>query len=253
MGVGATRRDAQLVLDDLSFRIISTTADRDPGAARFVLVHGVGTSHRYFARLHDDLARDSDTVSVDLPGFGGQARPVRTVEVGEMATALGHALDTLGTAPFVLVGHSMGAQWVVELAAQRPDLARAVVIIGPVTDRDHRSMVAQALALAWDTVGETMSVNRRVFVDYLRAGPSWFLRQVRRMVDFPIEDRIAEVTAPVLVVRGGNDPIAGTGWSRLLRDRASHGSMAVVPGHRHVVQHTAPRTIASAIRAFVAT
>lgn len=240
------------MVDDLHVRLISTTAERESHSPRFVLVHGVGTSHRYLDRLHDDLARDHDTVSVDLPGFGGQAKPDHTVEVAEMATVLGHALDTLGTAPFVLVGHSMGSQWVVELAAQRPELAQALVLIGPVTDRDRRSMVVQSLALARDTAGETPGVNQRVFIDYLRAGPSWFLRQVRRMIDYRIEDRITEVSAPVLVLRGGNDPIAGTAWSRLLRDRATRGSMAVVPGHRHVVQHTAPRAVASAIRAFVA-
>ncbi len=251
MRTGVTRRDEQFVLDDRSYRVISTTAERDPGAARFVLVHGVGTSHRYFARLHDELAADSDTVSVDLPGFGGVAKPDHALEVAETASGLAQVLDALGAGPYILVGHSMGTQWVVELAAQRPDLVQALVLIGPVTDRRRRSMPLQALALARDTVGETPGVNQRVFTDYLRAGPSWYLRQVRRMIDYPIEDRLADVGAPVLVLRGGNDPIARADWSRLLRDRAARGSMAVVPGHRHVVQHTAPRAVASAIRAFV--
>jgi pimeloyl-ACP methyl ester carboxylesterase len=173
------------------------------------------------------------------------------LEVAETASGLAQVLDALGAGPYILVGHSMGTQWVVELAAQRPDLVQALVLIGPVTDRRRRSMPLQALALSRDTVGETPGVNQRVFTDYLRAGPSWYLRQVRRMIDYPIEDRLAEVAAPVLVLRGGNDPIARADWSRLLRDRAARGSMAVVPGHRHVVQHTAPRAVASAIRAFV--
>lgn len=249
---GRRRQDRQVLFEGHAFRVISTTAARPPGRPRFVLVHGVGTSHRYLARLHDELAADADVVSVDLPGFGGQSTPSVTIGVEAMAAMLGRLLDTLGSAPSVLVGHSMGTQWVVELAAQRPELAQALVLIGPVTDRDRRSFRLQGLALAWDTAGETPGVNRRVFLDYLRCGPSWYLRQVRRMIDYRIEDRLPQIEAPVLLVRGGNDPIAAPAWSRLLRDRAVRGSLAVVPGHRHVVQHTAPRAVAAAIRAFLA-
>jgi pimeloyl-ACP methyl ester carboxylesterase len=120
MRTGVTRRDEQFVLDGRSYRVISTTAERDAGAARFVLVHGVGTSHRYFARLHDELARDADTVSVDLPGFGGVAKPDHVLEVAETASGLAQVLDALGAGPYILVGHSMGTQWVVELAAKLP-------------------------------------------------------------------------------------------------------------------------------------
>ena len=146
----------------------------------------------------------------------------------------------------VLVGHSMGAQWVVELAASRPDLAAGVVLIGPVADDAHRTASAQAAALAWDTMGESLGANAVVLLDYLRCGPVWFLTQLRHMIAYPIEDRVPEILAPLLVIRGGNDPIAGTEWCRKLRSRAPNGSFVKVPGHRHVVQFTAAPAVASA-------
>jgi pimeloyl-ACP methyl ester carboxylesterase len=73
------------------------------------------------------------------------------------------------------------------------------------------------------------------------------------MVDFPIEDRVADLQAPLLVIRGSADPIARMDWCRRLRGRAgSAASLVIVPGHRHLVQHTAPAAVASAVRAFVA-
>jgi pimeloyl-ACP methyl ester carboxylesterase len=57
---------------------------------------------------------------------------------------------------------------------------------------------------------------------------------------------------PLLVMRGGKDPIAGVDWCRRVRDSARRGSLVVVPGHHHVVQYTAPRAVASAITSFVA-
>jgi pimeloyl-ACP methyl ester carboxylesterase len=73
------------------------------------------------------------------------------------------------------------------------------------------------------------------------------------MVSFAPEEAVARVAAPVLVLRGGRDPIAGPAWVRRLRDAAPHGRLAEVPGHAHNVQHSAPRTVAALLRAFAAT
>lgn len=238
-------------LDDASFRVLSSKQPSTSEATVFVLVHGIGTSHRYLSKLHEELARDAQVHSLDLPGFGGLPKPGASLSVRGMAAALGSVLDHLGVASAVLVGHSMGAQWVVELAASRPDLASEVVLIGPVADDEHRTAWSQAAGLARDTIGETLSANGVVLLDYVRCGPVWFLKQLREMIAYPIEGRIRSIVAPLLVIRGGNDPIAGTAWCRKLRWRARNGSFVVVPGNRHVVQFTAASTVASAIRAFL--
>lgn len=240
-----------VLVGDAAYRVFSSTAPRATPRRSFVLVHGIGTSHRYFSRLHEELSRDADTYSVDLPGFGGLPKPGAALDIEQMASGLGRVLGDAGVRDVVLVGHSMGAQWVVELAARRPDLVSGVVIIGAVTDARTRSLVVQGVRLGIDTLVEPPHVNATVFMEYLRCGPSWFLRQSRHMLGYRIEDRIADLTMPVLVVRGGADPISGVRWNRLLRDRAGQGRLVHIPGHHHVVQHSAPRAVASAIRDFV--
>jgi alpha-beta hydrolase superfamily lysophospholipase len=49
----------------------------------YVLIHGIGVSHRYLARLHDLLAATAPTYSLDLPGFGGTPKPGRQLSVEE--------------------------------------------------------------------------------------------------------------------------------------------------------------------------
>lgn len=215
----------------------------------FVLVHGIGVSHRYFTGLHDELARRGEVHSVDLPGFGGLPKPEQAPSVPQMAAMLRVVLDRLGLGVVTLVGQSMGAEWVVALAALRPaEQTAGVVLIGPVVDEEHRTIVAQSRALALDILLEPLRANAVVLQDYLRCGPAWFLRESRHMVDYSIEDGVADLAMPVLVIRGGQDPIAGTAFCRRLRDRAPRGGMAVVPGHHHLVQFTAPRAVASAVR-----
>jgi pimeloyl-ACP methyl ester carboxylesterase len=244
-------RAQTVAVEGLSFRVFSTSAPRPAEAPSFVLIHGIGTSHRYLAELHRGLSAGADVHSIDMPGFGGVAKPGSNPDIRAMAGALSAVLDGLDVRRAVVVGHSMGVQWAVELAALRSDLVAAVVLIGPVTDSAHRSLLAQAVALGRDTLGETPVVNAIVFADYLRCGPRWFLKQSRYMIDYPIENRVRRLRMPVLVIRGGNDPIAGTDWCRRLTRAAELGRFVVVPGHRHVVQHTAPRAVASAIRAFL--
>ncbi len=176
-------------------------------------------SHRYFVRLHREFARTRDVHSIDLPGFGRFGRPREPFDQERMAGALADVLDRLDVPPAVLVGHSMGAQWVVELARQRPDLAASVVLIGPVADDEHRTIRAQSLALVLDTLGEPPVVNAIVFADYIRCGMPWYLTQLRHMMAYPIEDRVADLVVPVLIVRGGSDPVAGLEWCRRLSDR----------------------------------
>jgi pimeloyl-ACP methyl ester carboxylesterase len=236
---------------DRAFRVLTSATAGGTGRLPFVLIHGIGMSHRYLARLHDRLALEGVVHSVDLPGFGGLPKPVGDIDVEAMAASLGEVLDDLGIGPAIVVGHSMGAQWAVELGVQRPDLVRGVVAMGPVTDDRHRSLPAQALALGLESLGEPPTVNAIVFTDYVRCGVRWYLTQVRHMLAYPIEDRAAELTTPLLVLRGGDDPVAGLEWCRRLRDCARDGALVVVPGHNHVVQQTAPRSVASALGAFV--
>lgn len=236
-------------MEELSFDVIGRPVDVDGGGAPlFVLVHGIGASHRYSAPLHAVLEQSDRVLAVDLPGFGGVPRPSGDLGVADMAAALGILLESLTSGPALLIGHSMGAQWVVETALQRPDLVAAVVTIGAVVDDEHRTAGAQALALALDSLGEPPMVNAILVADYLRCGVPWYLTQLRHMLAYPTEERVRELTVPLLVARGGNDPVAGRAWCRRLRDAAPQSTLVEVPGRRHVVQYSAPRAVASAIR-----
>jgi pimeloyl-ACP methyl ester carboxylesterase len=246
---GAREDRWRLYVDGLAFRVIASWSPADLPA--IVLVHGIGVSHRYLSRLQAVLAEDRTVFSVDLPGFGGLPKPGRDVDVPAMAEALATAIESLDVGAVVLVGHSMGSQWVVELGARRPDLVTHVIAMGPVADARHRSMLAQTVALARDTLGEPPRINTIVFSDYLRCGVPWYLTQLRHMLTYPIEDRVAGLARPLVLIRGSRDPIAGLEWCRMLRDRAGAASVVVIPGQHHVAQHSAPRAVAGAILAHV--
>lgn len=216
----------------------------------YVLVHGLGMTHRYLDRLKDELAAHADVHCVDLPGYGPDSRPREPLGVDDHAALIVRALTALGIHSCTLVGHSMGVQFVTSAALQAPRLAEQVVLIGPVADRARRTVVQQSVSLLVDTTRESLSANVIVLGDYLRTGIRWYVRQLRPMLTYPLERAVERLQCPVLVLRGSRDPVAPRRWCRELAARAADGSLVEIDGQPHVVQHSAARAVADAIVAF---
>ncbi len=226
------------------------SGDAGPGPT-FVLVHGIGMSHRYFDRLQAELLDSGDVAVFDLPGFGGTPRPSRRFGVADYAHLMGQALEQAQLSSCVLVGHSMGAQFVTELALQRPDLVSTVVLIGPVTDTAHPSAMRHAVSLALDSLVERPSTNLLVAGAYLRCGIRWYLTEVPVMLGYRLDDQLARVAQPVLILRGAIDAIAGRDWCQRLGRAARRALVVEVPGQPHGAHRGAAPLVAREIVDFL--
>ncbi|MDJ0321061.1 alpha/beta hydrolase [Pseudarthrobacter sp. PS3-L1] len=226
----------------------TVSAAQDGSRTAYVLLHGIGVSHRYLERLHRELAVGADVYTFDLPGFGGTPRPRRAFEISDFARFVAGVLRNVGVESFVVVGHSMGTQCAVEVARLIPGQVRGVVLMGPVVESSRRSVALQAAELTRDAMfSESASANRIVFVDYLRAGPRWYFTELPVMMDYALENRLADVVAPVLTLHGEQDPVARRTWCVRLARGARQGMSREIAGHGHVFQHTAAGETAAAI------
>lgn len=94
-----------------------------------VLVHGFGSNSLEWLPQLADLGRSRRVIALDLPGHGGstqeaQMTPATLVDaVEQLCTALGIERAIFG-------GHSLGGGVVLALARRRPDLVRALVLVG---------------------------------------------------------------------------------------------------------------------------
>lgn len=119
--------------------------------------------------------------------------------------------------------------------------------MGPVCEPGTRTTFRSASRLTLDTLREPPATNTAVFVDYLAFGLRRYLRTLPAMLDYRLEATLPALGVPVLVMRGGRDPIASAQWCRALAKCAANGRMMEVPGAPHVLQHTAPRATAEAV------
>jgi pimeloyl-ACP methyl ester carboxylesterase len=224
-----------------------------PSADRnvIVLVHGIGVSSRYFRRLAESLSESATVIAVDLPGFGPNKRPRRQLSVEDLGGIVADYLVEAGVSLPILVGHSMGAQIVVEAARRTP--VAGLVLIGPVVDERAPTAWQQGMRLARDLFHESVSANLIVSTDYLRSGIRWYLTELPAMLAYRIEEHLPSLNTPVLVIRGAQDPVAPEGWAQALASRSPGSRVVSVPGSGHVVQHTATPVVSAEISRFTAT
>ncbi|GAB4099432.1 alpha/beta hydrolase [Sinomonas halotolerans] len=218
------------------------------GPREFALVHGIGVSAVYYRRLAGALAVHGRVHLVELPGFGKAREPRRPLTMEEFAEAAWSALDALGVREPLLIGHSMGAQVVVEMAIQRPG-TRSIALLAPTVNAAERTVPLQALRLAQDAALEPPGVKPIVLWDYARCGVSWWVATLREMMRHRIEERLPLVEASVLIVGGRRDPICPIPWLRRLASLSSRARLVIVPREAHVMMYRGARSVAAELLA----
>lgn len=195
-----------------------------------LLVHGLGLTHRYFARLQPLLAGSR---AIDLEG----------TSLDQMTASVARAAEP-GT---LLVANSLGTQIATELAVRSPESVRALVLSGPTWDPAAPSIPAQFLRLLADSYREQPSLVPVALADYARRGPWHILRAARSMLRHPMAERLAQVSVPVVVVRGSADPICGQRWAEQLAAAPVDGRLVTVHGAAHAVDWSHPGAVVQAV------
>ena len=205
-----------------------------------------------FADLVRNLDREpgSQTIAIDLPGYGEAPEPPRVLTMERTADLVAAFIRDRVTEPVIAVGHSMGTQVVVELAARHPDVVESVVLIAPTVNPRERTAVQQALRLAQDLAVESPKV---IFIgarEYLCAGPR-LRAKLRAMLVHRPETTYPRVHVPALVLRGANDYVCPRAWCRFVAASLPLGRLAEAEGHGHetMIRDAAPA--AAIIRRFV--
>lgn len=219
---------------------------------QIVLVHGLGVASTYFERLARILTGSAGVHVLELPGFGGAPKPAAPLSVPELAAVVNGYVASRDLDRPVLVGHSMGAQIVMEAALQDPGV-RTVVVLGCVVDPQAPTAPRQGLRLLQSFLREGPSANWAVLKDFARTGPRWYLATLPHMLGYRTEDAAPHLQVPLLVVRGARDPVSSREFNQQLRRLAPVARLVEVPGAAHVVMHTHPTQVAAHILTHIAT
>jgi hypothetical protein len=125
------------------------------------------------------------------------------------------------------------------------------VLIAPTIDARARIFSRQLARLLLDATREPLSLMPIAVSDYLRAGLKRGTRTLRYAIADCIEEKLPHIHAPVLVVRGGRDPIVPQDWAAEVARLSAGGRFEVLPHAAHAVNYNSPEELARLIIEFV--
>jgi 2-hydroxy-6-oxonona-2,4-dienedioate hydrolase len=201
-----------------------------------IIAAGLGLSSRFYEQSYAAFAAAGLRLIVpDLPGWGRTRGPWTGFAPENSATFLLQFADALEVRRAVWVGHSLGAQAVVELAARRPARASGIVLVGPTGAPGRAELLRQAWGLAVETSRTSFDVIRAVARDYVRSSPLHYLGTWIRHSGHELLGRLPQVQCPALILAGDADPVCTHDFIELLRHRMAGGRVEWVKGGTHAL------------------
>ena len=209
------------------------------GCVPIVFVHGLSASSRWW-RAVLPLLGGRQARLVDLPRFGRSFRP------DDVTDWLAAEIET--EAPVVLVGHSMGGLVCASLAAKRPELVRALVLISPAGAPELRSLQAYAKGLVRTFLSARPGLIRRIAEDAIRAGPEALLHGAL----FATGSSFAgAVSAPTLLIWGARDRLIPVELAAEWQRAIPQARLEVIEGAAHVPMVETPSAFAKLLLDFL--
>jgi N-formylmaleamate deformylase len=117
-----------LIVNGVRLHFYRTGGDKPP----FVLLHGSADSGLTWMPVAEWLSVEYDVIMPDAQGHGQSDRLTPAYHPSEMAKQMAVLIQLLKLERPALMGHSMGADAVVELALQNPGLPSAIVLEDPI-------------------------------------------------------------------------------------------------------------------------
>jgi len=214
------------------YRIQSEHAGTGPPV---VLLHGLSGSRRWWRFTTAALARSYSVHVPELVGFGGSRGQGRQPDIAQMAQVVVEWLDRLGLTGAPLVGHSMGGQIAIHVAARHATPERLVLVCAsglprPWTLREATQMLAGVLPpRAW---GSKLFVPT-IAADAVRAGPRALLGAARHILSDDVTPLLPLITCPTLVIWGELDPLVPLAHGRRLAESIAGARFVVIRDAAH--------------------
>ena len=237
-----------------------------------VMLHGVTDSRRSFEPVWNHLPADWHAIAVSQRGHGASDQRPTGYGTRDFAGDIALLAEALDLAPMVVLGHSMGSSVALQLAADRPDLVRAVVGVGAFARygdkfelrafRDHdlealRDPIPDAIAREFQLSTLASPIGAALLEGFVRESRKVPARIWRAAFDGLLADTfcagIPTLQMPVLLVWGSADAYARRGDQDLLRSALPRAQLLIYEQAGHALHWEQPLRFANDVADFVAT
>lgn len=226
------------------------------GATPLVCFHMSPNSGRIYQTFLESMGADRLAVAPDTPGFGESDPPSFRPAIEDYAAAMIDVLDALDIPQADVMGYHTGSETCVALALAAPQRVRKLVLTSaPIFTADELGWFRDHYGKPELTAdGSHVAEKWRAYLKW--AGPGWtkdhvavqFADAIRRpdiswwghaaAFDFPMAEKITQVSQPILVLNPNDDLVEHT---RRAEGLMQNGRIHELPdwGHGFLDIHTA--------------
>jgi pimeloyl-ACP methyl ester carboxylesterase len=217
-----------------------------------VMTAGLGLTSRFYEQSYDAFAGAGIHLIVpDLPGWGDTPGPRTGLAPADTAAFLLDFALALHIRRAVWIGHSLGAQPVIHIAGRRPDIAHAVILVGPTGAPGRFRLIRQARGLALEAVRAPAHVIGAVAREYLTNSPVRYAGTWLRHSRDITSDRLYRIRCPTLILAGDEDAVCSPAFVELMRHRIPHAEVEWVRGGSHALPRAHAAEFNRAVIAFI--
>jgi pimeloyl-ACP methyl ester carboxylesterase len=186
-------------------------------------------------------------LAVDLPGHGASVGESQQ-SIQAYASALLKFLDELEFDTAVLAGHSMGGAVAMRMGLDEPHRLSGLILVGTgaklrvhprlledcTGEETYPRVVSQVMAWSFSQQADQQLVKlagerlQDIKHDVL-------LADFNACNDFDMRERVAEISAPTLIICGEEDQMTPIHFSEYLADQIPNSKLEVIPGAGHMV------------------
>ena len=129
-----------------------------PDAEALIVLPGLGCASWMYRRLARELAKERTVWVYDHPGMGwSQGRPSVPRGIEDLTGHVVAWMDARGMQGVPILGHSLGGEVAIDLAARFPHLPSALILCAPTGIPENPSVAAQLARLLLDLPRERLA------------------------------------------------------------------------------------------------
>lgn len=233
------------------------------GRPPVLLIHGTPGTHEQFISLVTPLARAGyETISVDLPGFGGSTRHAPDIGILAHAKMLEAFLDELGVERAHVVGFSLGGGVGLHLCELAPRRVASLTLLSSIgiqategSGSFHLEHARYALGFAglWSLQNLVPHFGTIYRAEPMSAGVSGLRASMVNLFDSdqrPLRSVMGSLRTPTLIIHGRQDPLV-MHWAAERHHALIPTSSLVMTPHSHFMLFRYPSAITGPLLPFL--
>ncbi|GGS24864.1 alpha/beta fold hydrolase [Deinococcus knuensis] len=211
-----------------------------------VIVPGLGCASWMYARLARELARERQVFVYDPPGHGySEGRAGYPVCISHLTDHLAAWMTRVNLRGAPLLGHSLGGEVIIDLAARYPHLSGPLIACAPTGIPENPSVRMQLLRLLRDLPRERPGLLLPGLKAYAHCGARRMILLARDQEDHMTGPLLGQVRVPTLLLDGLSDPVIRSWTVRRIQADIPGAVIRQIPGAPHGLTDTHPRAVAA--------